>query len=166
MRSDHSNPEASALVVGNTQTGEGYLSYLGMAKGDGKPAPLYASGASFSLEDTDNPAIGLAKGNLEFTLSGIDWNKPAKTSPLAILTLGLVDAPQQVNVQDNNFGPGALVEFENKNHAFPLMKDFVFKGKGVRFVIPTAQNPLGVRSLAPETRLIGRDLLAVALAPG
>ena len=134
---DYDTPSKSKLIVSNMNSSEAYLAYPGASKFQGERGSKSFTNAEFTIYPTKDQSIGLAKGKFAWAIIGIDWNKPRGT--------------QNVSFQDRNFNPGATVLFGDSNYAYPLIPGKVVRGKGVKFVMPSAANPSGIQLLPGTT---------------
>ncbi len=81
--------------------------------------------AKFTIYPTKDSRLCYAKGDFEYVALDI-------LSRDGATILGI------------NFTPGAEVMFGDNNFAFPLLKGYVMRGKGVKFVIPSKDNIIGI----------------------
>lgn len=134
---NYDDPSKSNLILTNTKPAEAYLIYPSQKTFTGKLGSTNFSGSNFTLYPTEDPSCALAKGRFEWMIVGMDWNEAG--------------IKQELDSQDMNFNPGATVRFGDKNYSYPLVPGYLVRGEGVKFVISTSSNPLGIEPIGNTT---------------
>ncbi len=112
------DPARSSLVLATTKTAEAFVAYPGSSQAtEARNVDAYVT---FTLHPTRDPACGLARGKLEWLVSGLDWNHPNES--------------RNVEVHCLNFNPCATVLLGDPDYEYPLLPGFRVKGEGIRFV--------------------------------